>query len=185
MKTSIKKLVINVAAFGFVIGGFAQVSFAAESTSTITGGTLSITQPTIGSFADVILDGSVQTTTATVGSFTVTDATGTGNGWNVVVKASQFSDSINSLTLPTDSLSIALPTVTAKDGADLASTVTPNMGTIDNGTGVKILSAALEGGMGAYDIAYASDALTLNLLPKDVKAGTYTSTITVTVTTGP
>ncbi|WP_078550282.1 WxL domain-containing protein [Litchfieldia alkalitelluris] len=181
MNKFFKKLVVNVAAFGFVIGAFATSSFAANSS--ITGGSLSMTQPTVDNFAAVTLNGQIQTTTASLGAFTVTDATGTGSGWQLNVKASQFTDSVKGLTLPTNSLDIALPTVTAQAGASDVSTLTKASGKVDNATGVKILSAALNGGMGAYDVS--ANTLTLNLQPKDVKAGTYTSTVSVTVTTGP
>jgi hypothetical protein len=181
MNKSLKKLVVNVATVGFVFGAFASSSFAAETA--ITGGNLSMTQPTISNLAPVTLNGQIQTTTASMGAFTVTDPTGTGVGWNVVVEASQLTDSVKNLTIPNNSLDIAIPTVTAQAGATDISSITTASGKIDNATGVKILSAQVDGGMGTYDIG--ANVLTLNLQPKDVKAGTYTSTITVTVTTGP
>jgi hypothetical protein len=184
MNKTFKKIIAAVATFGFVFSGFASSSLA-EGTSTISGGTLSMSSATIGNFSGITLNGQVQTTNASIGNFSVTDATGTGNGWNVVVKATQFTDSVNNVTLPTGSLDIALPTVTAQTGASDVSTITTSSGKVDNATGVKVLSAALNGGMGEYDVTYATNALTLTLLPKDVKAGTYTSTISVTLTTGP
>jgi hypothetical protein len=181
-----KKFVATVSALAIMgtafVGG--KAAFAADSTTAILGGSLSMTEPTLDNFASVTLNGQIQTTTASMGAFTVTDSTGTGNGWNVVVKASQFTTGGETpLTLPNNSLDIALPTVTAQEGATDASTITKLNGKIDNATGVKVLSAAADGGMGKYDIG--ANTLTLNLLPKDVKAGTYTSTVSVTVTTGP
>lgn len=183
LKKSFKKFLTTVSALSIMgtafVGG--QSVFAADSA--ITGGSLSMTQPTVGNFDAVTLDGQIQTSTASFGAFAVTDATGTGSGWNVVVEATQFTDSVNGLTLPTNSLDMALPTVTAQEGASDVSTIAKASGKIDNTTGVKILSADQDGGMGTYDVD--ANTLTLNLQPKDVKAGTYTSTVTVTVTTGP
>jgi hypothetical protein len=184
MKQSMKKFFVTVSVLAMMgtafVGG--KVTFAADTA--ITGGSLSLTQPTIGNFAAVTLNGQIQTTNASMGAFTVTDATGTGNGWNVVVKANQFTTGgTTPLTIPNNSLDIALPTVTAQAGASDVSTITKASGKIDNATGVKILSATQNGGMGTYDVA--ASTLTLNLQPKDVKAGTYTSTLSVTVTTGP
>jgi hypothetical protein len=190
MNKLFKKITVSVVAFGFAIGAFSTSAFAEDTgksvDSAITGGSLSMGQPTIDDyFTAVTLNGEEQSTTASLGAFTVTDARGTGSGWNVVVKATQFTDVSTGLTLPENSLDIAVPTVTAQDGASALSTLTiiNNIESIDNATGVKILSAAVNGGMGKYDVA--ANTLTLNLQPKDVKAGTYTSTITVKVTTGP
>ncbi|CAI9394701.1 hypothetical protein BACSP_03850 [Bacillus sp. T2.9-1] len=180
----IKKLFATVSTLAIIgsalVGG--QSAFAA--TTAIEGGSLSFgTQPSVDNFGSVTLNGQVQNSTAAVSAFTVIDATGTGDGWNVVVKADQFTDSANGLTLPTNSIDIDLPTVTADTGASELATISKASGKIDSSTGVKILSAAEGGGMGTYNVD--ANNLTLTLQPKDVKAGTYTSTISVTVTTGP
>jgi len=184
-----KQLIAAVAALAIIGSGFAggKAVFAAESTTNtaITGGSLSMTDPAAGSFTPVTLDGTVQQSTASLDNFTVTDSTGTGNGWNVMVKATPFTNTEKNSTLPDDSLALAGPTVTAHEGASDVNTITVANGTIDNTTGIKVLSAAANGGMGIYDIAFPNNPLSLTLNPKDVKAGTYTSTITVTVTTGP
>jgi hypothetical protein len=186
MKKSIKKLFAGFSALTIIGTAFVGGHSAYAADSAITGGSLSITQPTIGSFAGVTLNGQIQTTNATMGAFTATDATGTGFGWNVVVKATQFSTGgATPLTLPNNSLALAAPTKTAQAGASDASTITTAAGDIDSATGVKILSADVNGGMGTYDITFPANALTLTLNPKDVKAGTYASTISVTVTSGP
>ncbi|CAM5194547.1 hypothetical protein UACE39S_02269 [Ureibacillus acetophenoni] len=163
-----------------VVGG--NAAFAAEST--ITGGTLSMEQPTIGNFNAVTLNGLVQSTTATVGSFKIVDPSGTGDGWNVVMKATPLQHAtLVDEVLPENSLTIGEPTLTAAEGADDVLTIAKKGGAIDNTNGVKVLSAAVNGGMGTYTVG--ENTLTLDLQPKDVKAGKYSSTITVTITTGP
>lgn len=180
----IKKLFATVSTLAIIGSAFVGGQSAFAATTAIEGGTLSFgTQPSVGNFSAVELNGQVQTSTAAVNAFTVIDATGTGAGWNVVVKADQFTDTANGLKLPTNSIDIDSPTVTADTGASELATISKASGKIDNDTGVKILSAAVDGGMGTYNVA--ANNLTLNLLPKDVKEGTYTSTVTVTVTTGP
>jgi hypothetical protein len=181
----IKKLFATVSTIAIIGSAFVGGQSAFAATTAIEGGSLSFgtQQPSVDNFATVELTGQVQTSTAAVSAFTVVDATGTGDGWNVVVKADQFTDAANQLTLPTNSIDIALPTVSAQAGASDVSTINKASGKIDNDTGVKILSAAEGGGMGTYNVD--ANTLTLNLLPKDVKEGNYTSTVTVTVTTGP
>ena len=190
--TSIKKVFATVSAVAIIgtafVGG--QSAFAASSTG-ITGDPLTWSAPTVGNFANVKLNGKVQTTNATIDNFTVTDASGTGAGWNVTVKASQLTtvpaagSDEEVLTLPMDSIKISAPKVTAEAGASDVLTIKSATGTIDNATGVELLSAEVDGGMGMYNMTFEEPALTLTLNPKDVKAGNYTSTITVSITTGP
>jgi hypothetical protein len=48
---------------------------------------------------------------------------------------------------------------------------------------VKLLTASVGGGMGTFD--FTNSDLTLKLQPKAAKAGTYTSTVTFNLVTGP
>ena len=141
-----------------------------------------ITTPTVANFGGVTLNGTAQTTTASVGTFTVTDARGTGVGWNVTVQATQFT--MTGHTLPMNSISMPAPTVAKIDST---SGNTPSITTgpylIDNASAVKITSAAADGtGMGSY--TFTPGTLTLSI-PANAYAGTYTSTVTVSVVTGP
>lgn len=158
---------------------------AAESSTLITGSQLDMTQPTIGNFEGVTLNGLAQTTNAQVGTFTVKDPRGTGEGWSIVMKATQFTDSSNGNVLPLNSLEIGAPSITevVGSGSSDAQLITTTGGNIDNLNGLVILSAGTNEGMGTYTVD--ANTLTLNLLPKDVKAGNYTTTISVTFPTGP
>ncbi len=53
----------------------------------VTGGSLSVDRPDVGDFTPVTLDGTPQTTTATMEAFGVADATGTGAGWRLTAQA--------------------------------------------------------------------------------------------------
>nr|WP_186324905.1 WxL domain-containing protein [Paenibacillus bovis] len=182
-----KKYAVRVVAFGLVVGAFATSSFA--SSTAITGGTIEKTEPNIGDFSEVKLDGTIQTSEANFGTFTVTDARGSGAGWDIYVEATQFTtgELEGAKTLPLNSLTLKKAEVTPQAGSSDISTFTiSDSSTIDNGTGgYKILSANQNGGMGKFDISFPEKALVLTLNPKDVKAGTYTSTITVNFNAGP
>lgn len=173
-----------------------STAFAAETTTTsaiITGGTLTIaplsSPPT---FTELTLNGTTQEIASTeTTTTTITDATGTGAGWRVNLKASQFKntgvvepsdDPFGKL--PNNSLKLGGVTITPVDNSSDKNTVTVSNAdqTIDNDTGVTILSAAENGGMGTYTVSIAP--MTLTLLPKSTKAGTYESTITITLTQG-
>ncbi|MFC2949387.1 WxL domain-containing protein [Virgibacillus sediminis] len=189
MNKFVKKFAVGTLAVGLAAGAFAPSALAATDDvgSTITGGDLSLTAPVINDFNAVTLDGKIQSATATIDPFSVVDARGSGAGWNVMVSAGQLSqvDSTGNViySLPGNSMTISSPTVTAQAGASAAEGLIKGSGTIDNTTGVKLISAGTDQGMGTYDIS--NSALDINLQPKDAKAGTYTSTVTVNLTTGP
>lgn len=133
-------------------------------------------------FSPITLNGDQQTATANLGSLVAVDATGTGQGWNITVSASQFTEQLSSgasgtpLTLPTGSLKLTPPssiTGVAIIQSDQPTISTPpnNVSTspvtIDNGnaSGVKVVSATTKNGMGAYLIRFPANALTLTLNP--------------------
>lgn len=187
---SIKKLFVTVSAVAVIGTAFVgeQSAFAAESgqgSTTINGGALSTSGFKVNAFDTVVLDGTVQTTKASIDKLTVTDATGTWAGWNVRVSASPLT-SESGLELPESSLEIFAPIlVEEEEGATAPDNITPYGGFIDNEIGTKILSAPIDGGMGQYTVTFPEKALELTLNPKDVKTGTYSSTISVTITSGP
>ena len=71
--------------------GAALPAFASDdTTANLTGGSLSITNPTAADFTPVTLNGLAQNTPAALEAFSVTDATGSGLGWHVTAQASTF-----------------------------------------------------------------------------------------------
>ncbi|MFC3040746.1 WxL domain-containing protein [Virgibacillus xinjiangensis] len=183
MNKLVKKFAVGTLAVGLAAGAFAPSALAASQDveSTITGGTLSLDAPTIQTFSGVELNGAIQTSTASIDEFTVKDARGSGEGWKLSVSSTQLTNGTN--TLPAGSLKITEPTLTAGEGSDDLSTVNVLSGAIDNESGVKLLSAETDGGMGTYTVSGSN--LNINLQPKDAKAGTYSSTVTFNLTTGP
>jgi len=164
--------------------------FAAETVNTdVSAGPLSITPGAIGDLSAVPLTGIVQTSTGKFGDTTIIDATGSGAGWNVNISASALTNEsapASLQSLPVNSLTIAAPTVTAAIGSsdDSPTNIVKSGGAIDNGgTGVKVLNAIPNQGMGTYTANLGNLTLTLN--PKDAYAGTYSTTITTTITNTP
>ena len=163
-------------------------AFAAEPTAGITGGDLSIQDFASANFTAVTLDGTTQTTTSAVTDMTLIDATGTGAGWDVNLQATTLTNALAAngtdlKTLPEGSLALGAVSIVATEGSSAAVDITNVSGTIDSLTGITILNADINEGMGTYTVSIGD--MTLTLLPKDAKAGTYTSTITMTLTQGP
>nr|WP_302328511.1 WxL domain-containing protein [Salirhabdus salicampi] len=165
-----------------------NIAHAAESTATVEQGELSVDAITVGNFTAVTLEGVTQTVHTNIDPFSVVDASGSGAGWNIVMKATPLTDSMTNRTLPEGSLTIdTVPSIAKIDeNSSSIDTITTRTGTID-GTGLTLLSAAENGGMGSYSISFtnAAEALSLNLKPATAKTGTYTSTITVSINSGP
>ena len=185
-----RKLVAIAAALGLLaLAGPARA--AVDPTSvTIAGGTLEYTTPlTAANFPNVTLDGTPKLLTANVNPYAVTDSRGGSAGWNLTIQASQFT-SASSDTLPQGSLRMAVPPLPTKDPVDnplgLPPAVQPTLDAIDGGSAQKLVSAAaapLVGG-GAWTFTPLPAALTLTV-PGVATPGTYTSTITTTLATGP
>lgn len=185
MTTMFKKFATGTAALVLMTTAFTTAAMAEDVTTTITGtGSVALSSVSASSFATAVtLDGTTQTVTgAAIGTFDVTDARGTGAGWNVAVSATPFAQ-VGGKSLSPGSLTLTAPVVGFLDpNSSPLDTLTPLGGTIDGGS-VKVLSAAVDGGMGGYRIDPM--AMQLELKPKEVYAGTYTSTVTVALTTGP
>ena len=148
------------------------------TTGTITGAAgISMTLPANPSFTNT-LDGTDQTVlyTALLG---VTDARGSGAGWNLQISATNFSDGLGHTLLPG-----AVSAITAACVAGSACTAATNAITYPltvTGTAVKFYTAAANTGMGKVNVTP-----TVNVtVPGNTFAGTYTSTVTLAAVSGP
>lgn len=184
MTTMFKKFATGSAALALTVTVFAGTTLAAETgvNSTITGGELKLSAISATAFEETLLDGKIQNSTASIQPFTVTDARGTGTGWDVSITATAFTNPEAPKALSANTLTIAEPTVSEGEGSSLAANLAKLGGAIDNGP-VKVLTAATAEGMGTFEV----DAIpmTLNLKPSEVYAGTYSTTVSVTLTNGP
>ncbi|MGQ0431351.1 MAG: WxL domain-containing protein [Microthrixaceae bacterium] len=178
-----------IAAVAAVLGVFTAPSAWADGSPTVvvTGGSLTLTSPVPPNFTGVTLSGAAQTTTATIPTFSATDARGTGVGWRISVAGTQFCEQLSGATcvvsgktLPVGSLAAAAPTVAAGTGSGTVPTVSALAG-VDGATST-LASAALTNGMGTYN--FGTSLATLSLAA-NVYAKTYVSTITYTLATGP
>jgi WxL domain surface cell wall-binding len=175
-----------------VIAALALPSAATAATDTtsiaLAGGTLTYTTPfTANDFPNTTLTGIQQTVTTDVNPYVVTDSRGGSAGWNLTIAASQFSDG-SGHTLATGSLAMVLPPVPTTTVGNLGITpvVSASLSPIDGGTTQKIASALAVplGGAGQWTFTPLTGALVLTV-PPSVTPGTYTSTITTTLSTGP
>jgi len=166
----------------------------AATTDTITvsaavtgGSTLSVAPGTTPSFA-LTLNGADQTTPYAL-QLIVVDPRGltAGGGWNLTITSTQFKDATTH-TFPTTASTITgvatvcgtnstctLPTnnISNTNLAVPAATVAP--------TAVKFLNAANLTGLGTTNV----NATVSVVVPANVFAGTYTSTVTVSIVSGP
>ena len=173
----------------------APAAFAADSTQvTVTGGTLSITNPLAADFANTALNGTAQTKTASLSASTVSDGRGSGAGWHTTAQATRFSEYDATLNagaggyvaggkqLPASSLTMSQPTVSSPNTTSPDPTIGAGPYTLDGGSAATVASAAADAGMGDYDFG----ATTLSLaIPADAYAKTYRSDVTISAVTGP
>ncbi len=176
-------------------------SCSVTGTLTLNAGTLSLTPPAQLAWSGT-LDGAtlslVDNTTADQ-SYTVGDNTGSGAGWHVQVAATTFTDSTTSASLSssgTFSTNGSTSSSTATTGPSAACTSSgactpPSNGTsypvaittaVSSPTPVTIFDAAAGSGLG--DITISSVGWWLSI-PPTATAGTYTSTVTFSITSGP
>ena len=181
-------LTLSVAAFAMLAPGAAHA--ATDTTSiTITGGTLDYTTPfTAGDFPATTLSGLQQIKTASVDPFAVTDSRGGAAGWHLTIAASRFTS--GSDQLPLGSMSLATPPVPTTTIGNLGIAPIPNVALgaspIDDGSSHALVDAAAVplGGAGKWTFTPVAGTLTLTI-PPAVVPGTYSSTITTTLSTGP
>lgn len=182
----------RIAAIGAValalIATTALPAFADSITSTtsVTAGTLTETAsgtPTISQ----TLNGSDHTDSYSF-SINADDATGSGTGWNMTITSTQFTTGGGTPhTLATSASSLTGVTVSCVSGATCTNPTNaitypltvPAASTAP--TAVKFFNAAANTGMGNFTLTP-----TINVtIPANAYAGTYTSTVTLAIVSGP
>lgn len=121
-------------------------------------------------------------------TLTVDDASGTGAGWNVTIQSSAFvySGSNNGTNIPAVNFSLtaaATPVMTAGQAVDATNgpkvPATSPVGTLNSAR--KVIQANADYGLGTY-----TQALSVSLnVPAQSRAGTYTGTLTTTISAAP
>ncbi len=135
--------------------------------------------PSIGSFSSVTLNGTPQLTSLTVAPFTIVDATGSGAGWNVLLTVSDLVNGGSTITA--SNVSMSAPVVTGA-GASSLTGVAGHASAGGFNSGEKIVTASAGNGMGTYLISPRLLKLTV---PVTALTGTYSSTATIAVVSGP
>lgn len=145
---------------------------------------ITFTSPTVGSFSPVSLDGAAKVTSATVGTFSVSDARLVASGWRVTVSATQLCEQLLAATcallpktLPIGSLDQSAPSVTGP-GPLPTTSAAPGIDSAPR----TLASAAVGTGLGTF--AFSASTLTMQV-PAKAYAKTYVSTVTWTVASGP
>ena len=177
-------------------------SCALTGTLAFTGGTLSLTSPAALGWSTTLTgqDSKLVDTTAGHTSFVVNDATGSGAGWNVTVSATTFSTGsktlANSGTLQvTGSISSETATTSPDAACNTGSTCTlPSTTTTypvlittaaSSPTATKIYDDAASSGLGQLTIGNANLVGWWLNVPANAVSGTYTSTFTWQINSGP
>lgn len=169
-----------------VVPAGALASGGSTSVSLSAGSLAWSTTPSASDFPSTGLTGAQQTIHANLASWGVDDATGSGAGWHVTFQASQFTGT--GITLPASSLVLTAPAV-APNGVNAAGppVLQGATFTLDGGSAVPVVHALAGTGQGGWSMTQANSAggdLALTI-PANAAAGTYTSTLTFTLATGP
>ncbi len=161
---------------------FVLTTSSLTASQSIIGGTLSFAAaPANVTFSSITLNGFNQTSTATQ-SLDIGDNTGSGSGWNVTLSNTPFTSGSNQLA-SSDFTVPALPTPACDTGSTCT---TANLGTwstyaLPGATATKLLSAAASSGLGNQTVSLGWQAS----IPSSAFAGSYASTWTVTLVSGP
>jgi hypothetical protein len=161
----------------------------------LTGGTLQVAAPASLTWAATMDGTDMHVVDAVAGdqTYSVTDATGSGLGWNITASATQFTDG-SSHTLPVTALttngsttvfnSTSAPTAACAQTGCVVPTAsaTPTYPVTVGTSAAKIYSAAAGTGMGS--IALSHVGWWLEIAPNTI-AGTYTSKITLAAVSAP
>jgi hypothetical protein len=168
---------------GMALGAPAAANAAtATVTGTLTGSTLSATTAAAPTFS-ANLDSGDSTPTYTV-PLTSTDTRGTGAGWNETITSTQFTTGTNTLATNASSLtgvtsSCASGTCTNPTNAITYPVAVPAAAAPP--TAVKFFNAAANTGMGKFTTTPTIGVF----VPQSSFAGSYTSTLTIAIVSGP
>lgn len=198
-RARVLRAAIPVALLAGVLAITASVAHASgvTGTATISGGSLAITPPSALGWTATLTgtDQFVVDTTTADQSIVVNDPTGSGSGWHVSASAAAFTcttSGCGSSTLgafkvngdTSDHTSTTAPAVACSSGASGCTVAVPSISfPVTVGTSAtSIFNATANTGMGSNTISGIGWWLKV---PANAKAGTYTSTVTLAVSSGP
>jgi len=163
----------------------AAVAGTITATATVTGaGSMSLANGSTASFSTT-LDGTDQNVSWNV-PLTVTDARGSGAGWNLTVTSTTFNDGAGH-TLATSASQITSVSVSCISGGTCSTPTNAITYPINLPAGataptaVKFFNSAANTGMGRFTVTPSISTT----IPGNAYAGTYTSTVTFAAVSGP
>jgi hypothetical protein len=170
-------------ALGAVVPAFAvDDTDNSTASATVTGGALVLDGvPPTTSFSGGTLNGTPKTSTASLDA-DVNDATGTGDGWTLSISAERFENEDGKL-LAANALTVTAVDVACKNSGECPNDVADRSGlsqVVDTSAGT-LLTAAADTGMGYF----TTDTSLSLAVPASTYAGTYESTITLTLAATP
>jgi hypothetical protein len=164
----------------------AALAGSITATATVNGaGSLGLSHGTTASIGTVTIDGSDQSVAFTL-PLSITDARGNGSGWNATITSTSFTDG-SGHTLAASASSVSNVTVACVNGGSCTNptnAVTYGLSVPAGATAptaVKLFNAAANTGMGRFTVTPSVSVS----VPGNVFAGTYSSTVTVAVASGP
>ncbi|HWB22173.1 MAG TPA: WxL domain-containing protein [Gaiellaceae bacterium] len=160
------------------------VASTVTATATVTGaGSLALSNGATATISDT-LDGTDQAVNYTL-PLTMTDARGTGTGWNLTITSTTFTTGTHTLATSASSIaSVASACVAGGTCTNPASSISypltvPAAATAP--TAVKLFNAAANSGLGRFTITPSINVT----IPGNSYAGSYTSTLTIAAVSGP
>lgn len=176
-------LAISVMAALAIGAALPVLADSSSGTATVTAGSLTETAQATFS-TSVTLNGADQTATYTL-PITVIDATGSGAGWNLTVSSTTFTTGSHSLdpnaSKITGVTSACAAGATCSNPTNNVSYTSLTLPSGNSVTAVKMFNAAANTGMGKFAI---TPTVAISI-PANAFAGTYNSTVTVTVASAP
>ena len=181
------RVALTLAAAAFAAAALAVPSLASTGTATISAGSFGFVSTPPNVSYSATLNGLDQTVTATQ-ALDVGDATGSGTGWNVTATSTTFTTGG-----PVHTLSTSATTVTSApaDACDASATCTLATNSVTYPytlpaaavapTATKLYNAAANTGMGNQTVTPTWKLA----VPANTFAGTYTSTWTLSLVSGP
>lgn len=181
-----KTLAVAIVGVATLVAATAAIAGNITATATVNGaGALGLSHGATAAIGTVTIDGTDQSVAYTV-PLSITDARGNGSGWNATITSTSFNDG-SGHSLATSASSVSAVSVACVAGGSCTSptnAVTYALGVPAGSTApsaVKLFSAASTTGMGRFTV---TPTVNVNI-PGNVYAGTYSSTVTVAVASGP
>lgn len=181
-----KRLIVILSVMALVLST-AVAAYAENATVNITAGSLAVGAAGISLSGATLSGGTSKTSTSAfdANNWTASDSTGSGSGWNLTVKSTDFTNADTKTISTADNFKIQLtePHIVLTDGNAKPTTSVSALTAIpiSSGSALKFASAASTEGMGSYTI---NPNFALNV-PAQTYAGAYTATVTVAIVTAP